>query len=481
MYPTIINNNKISFKDVEQEIFKRCCEAARNATADILKAMDESIAKSRDKSVYRDKGYRKTSIKTVYGEVEYSRHVYICKDEEGDTRCVYLLDQELGINAIGLISSNLAEKLVNAVTKVSFRQAAEMITETTGQSISHGGVWDLVQTIGEKLEKEEETLVDEFQSDCTRGKKETPILFEEMDGVWLKSQVRGGKKGSGIEVKVGTMYEGWKSDTGKRSVLSDKTVYAGVETSEDFHEKWESKIQSVYDPSKIGIRVLNGDGGSWIRDEYDAGTIHQLDRFHASKMIRSSVSDEVIRSEMLTCLRSDKEKELIELAGIYYDTICANGEDETEEQKSKELKEYLENHRGKLKNYKSVIRELPEAPEGIVYKNMGVQENQNCTLIALRMKGKRKRWAARSANRMVKLLYYRENADLKEAVERYTDIDVWTEAVKEKLPEPLSAGRAPKVDGKGKNKYCEMLNAHLPIIESSNSQSVKLFKRIMYR
>ena len=58
-----------------------------------------------------------------------------------------------GIDTIGLVSSNLAEKLINAATKVSFRQAAEMVTETTGQSISHGGVWDLVQTIGEKLEK----------------------------------------------------------------------------------------------------------------------------------------------------------------------------------------------------------------------------------------------------------------------------------------------------------------------------------------
>ena len=111
---------------------------------------------------------------------------------------------------------------------------------------------------------------------------------------------------------------------------------------------------------------------------------------------------------------------------------------------------------------------------------MGVQENQNCTLITLRMKGKRKRWAVRSANRMVKLLYYRENADLKEAVERYTDIEVWTETVKEKLSEPLSAGRVPKVDGKGKNKYYEIMNVHLPITESSNSQSVKVFKRLMY-
>ena len=65
MYTDIINNNKVSFKEIEQENFRRCCEAARNATADILKAIDDSLAKSRDKSVYRDKGCRKTSIKTV--------------------------------------------------------------------------------------------------------------------------------------------------------------------------------------------------------------------------------------------------------------------------------------------------------------------------------------------------------------------------------------------------------------------------------
>lgn len=81
---------------------------------------------------------------------------------------------------------------------------------------------------------------------------------------------------------------------------------------------------------------------------------------------------------------------------------------------------------------------------------------------------------------MVKLLYYRENAELKEAIERYTDIDVWDETAREKLSEPLSAGRVPKVDGKGKNKYYEIFNAHLPITGSSNSQSAKLFKRIMY-
>lgn len=93
---------------------------------------------------------------------------------------------------------------------------------------------------------------------------------------------------------------------------------------------------------------------------------------------------------MVNYLRADNEDELIELSRIYHDSVCANGEDEIEEKKSKELKEYLEYNKGKLKSYKSVIRNMPKTPEGIMYKNMGVQENQNCTVITLRMKGEAK-------------------------------------------------------------------------------------------
>ena len=86
MYTNIVNENKVSFKEIEKAIFERICEAGREATAEILHLIDESIAGGRDKSKYRDKGYRKTTIKTVYGEVEYKRHVYITKDDEGRKR-----------------------------------------------------------------------------------------------------------------------------------------------------------------------------------------------------------------------------------------------------------------------------------------------------------------------------------------------------------------------------------------------------------
>ena len=50
---------------------------------------------------------------------------------------------------------------------------------------------------------------------------------------------------------------------------------------------------------------------------------------------------------------------------------------------------------------------------------MGVQENQNCTVITMRMKGNRKRWSEKGANNMAKVLYRKENKELWETINRY--------------------------------------------------------------
>lgn len=164
---------------------------------------------------------------------------------------------------------------------------------------------------------------------------------------------------------------------------------------------------------------------------------------------------------------------------MYCNSICTE-EETPEEMAALELKEFLEKNKDRLASYKARVKEMPEAPEGIVYKNMGVQENQNCTVITLRMKGKRKRWAEKSAANMVRLLYYRENKDLYDAIERCTDGTVWVEPIVDKLKKPLSAAQVALVDGKGNNKYVDIMNVHLPILDSTNHRTVKVFKRLIY-
>ena len=180
----IVDENLLSFKVLEQKIFDYVCELGRQITQQILEAYDTELAESRDKKHYRGKGKRKTCIKTVYGEVEYKRAVYRTKTEQGENAYVYLLDEAMQMDKIGLISTNLAEKIAMTVTESPYRVTAETISNTCGQSISSGGVWNMMQRLGERLDEEEQYAV------------------KEMDGIWLHMQDSSHKRMKKQEMKV---------------------------------------------------------------------------------------------------------------------------------------------------------------------------------------------------------------------------------------------------------------------------------------
>lgn len=139
MMKSIVEEKLVSFKSLEKKVFAYICELGREMTRIMLESYDEGLAKKRDKQRYRNKGKRTTTIKTVYGEVTYARRVYQTRLEDGRTAHVYLLDEAMHMDKIGLISTNPAEKIAMTVTESPYRVTAEMIRETCGQNISHGG------------------------------------------------------------------------------------------------------------------------------------------------------------------------------------------------------------------------------------------------------------------------------------------------------------------------------------------------------
>ena len=201
MTNAIVEEKLISFKTLEQEIFKNACKIAREHTKNILESYDDMLSRERDASKYRNKGKRKTSIKTVYGEVEYERRVYQTRLADGTKAHVYLLDRHMGMEKIGLISTNLAEKIANSVTELPYRASAEILSSSTGQVISAGGVWNVTQELGVRISSEEELDV---------------------------------KK-----MKAFTMYEGWDAEKEKegRSTLVEKVVFAGMDGSRGFPKR----------------------------------------------------------------------------------------------------------------------------------------------------------------------------------------------------------------------------------------------------
>lgn len=470
---SIVEEKLVSFKHLEQKIFVYICELGREITRIMLENYDAELAGGRDKSRYRDKGKRTTTIKTVYGEVVYARRVYQTKLEDGEKAFVYLLDEAMQMDKIGLISTNLAEKIAMTVTESPYRVTADIISETCGQSISHGGAWNLVQKLGERIIEEEDYTVKQMEAGQAEGKAAIPVLFEEMDGVWLSMQDSCHKKMKKQEMKVFTMYEGWDAGSRDCSRLVNKAMLAGMEQSSEFHRKREALIEKKYDVDEIQQRVLNGDGGNWIKEPYDPEVIFQLDRFHIYQEIKRKLKDKEAQEAVTELFEARKMGEMLEYIRIYADSVESNDETDKRSRNAKKLYEYLSNNKEGLLPYQERGIKIPKAKPGIIYKNMGVQENQNCTAITLRMKHRRMRWSVNGANNMAKALYRKENRELIDTIERYTDGLIFTMQMQEVL-QNLSAAKAPKKDGKG-NAYADIIRHHMPLLDAMKTASRKAF------
>lgn len=98
---SIIKENGVTFKELEKNIFQMICEMGRNYTKDLLEKYDCYLRDNRDKSAYRHKGLKRTTIKTVYGEVVYSRAIYEVMNDDGTKRYVYLLDEHWNLRMSG--------------------------------------------------------------------------------------------------------------------------------------------------------------------------------------------------------------------------------------------------------------------------------------------------------------------------------------------------------------------------------------------
>lgn len=469
---SIVEEKQISFKSLEQKVFAYICELGREITRIMLESYDAELAEERDKSLYRDKGKRSTTIKTVYGEVVYARRVYHTKLEDGRKAFVYLLDEAMQMDKIGLFSTNLVEKIAMTVTESPYRVTADIISETCGQSISHGGAWNLVQKLGERIREEEDYTVKQMETGRAEGKAEIPVLFEEMDGVWLSMQDSTHKKMKKQEMKVFTMYEGWDEES-TRSRLVNKAMLAGMEKSNEFHRKREALIEKRYNADEIGQRIRNGDGGSWIKEPYDGETIFQLDRFHIYQEIKRKLKEKEAQETVTELFEAKKIDEMLEYILIYADSVSGNDESDKRSSNAKKLYEYLAKNKDGLLPYQERGIKIPEAKLGTVYKNMGVQENQNCTAITLRMKHRRMRWSVNGANNMAKALYRKENRELIDTIERYTDGLVFTMQMQEVI-QSLSAAKAPKKDGKG-NVYAEIIRHHMPLLDAMKTAFRKAF------
>ena len=444
---SMIKENGVTFKQLEKNIFKWICEIGQNFTKEFLERYDQILMQERDKSKYRHKGLRQTTVKTVYGEVTYHRAVYEVTEEDGWKHFVYLLDETLELEQIGLISTNMAELLVKGITEQSYRACAAQVSEMTGQTISAMGVWNVIQALGAKVCEEEKELTEAHKQGKVCGEKESPVLFEEADGVYIKLQGKDRKNArqDKAEIKIGIAYDGWKQTGQDRYQLVNKVVVAGFSPAKEFHACREAAIAQTFNLDEVCQRILNADGASWIKKVKDKSTCFQLDPFHRNKAVKEKIHNKKAQKDILELLAQEEIEEVFHYLELYKNSLS----EEKEIKDAEELIRYYKNNKEGLLPYQSQGLELPENPEGLEYRNMGTMENHVWSVIAKRMKHNHTSWSKRGGNHLAKILAKKCSGKLYEVTQSLKQPLFETETVEELYGEILLSAKAPKKDGKG--------------------------------
>jgi len=433
-------------KRLEEEIHKEACRLGREMYKEMLESIDEQLNNARDTKEYRNKGKRKTTIKTIMGEVEYYRSIYLTKE----TKYVFLMDELMGFEGSGLVSGLLSEKIAEMICKTSYRGTSEAISTMTGQSISATGVWNVVQAMGKKVDELEKTNAIAAKKNEGKGKVEVKLLNEEQDGVYLKLQGKDRKQhGESAEMKVAIAYAGCKQTGKKRYELTNKVAVANFETIEKFICRKEGVIAATFNVDEIEMRILNGDGAEWIkRSITDESVKYQLDVFHRNKAVREYVCDDEMREQIFEFLYSKEIDKLLE----YIEAIANSVEDEKQKENLEKLLRYFTNNKTALISYKDRGGELPEAPEGLEYHNLGTMESNIFTIIGNRMKGRRACWSINGGNNLARLLTLKASRKLNETISNLTSA-ILSEKYSHEIQTPLSASKSPTTIGSGYNGY----------------------------
>ena len=400
--------------------------------------------KARDTKKYRHKGLRTTHINTVMGEIKFRRAMYEIT-EDGVTKIVYLLDEKININVDGNISNNLVEKVVEVVPITdSYRKAETVINETTNTSLSHEKIRSIIVKLGDKItskEKEERKLFDKNQ--LVAGLKEITALFEEADGIWInlqgkdrKEKLEQNKKKAEkenkefnpkmkikTELKLHVMYEGWKKDDPRHSLVN-KQYIAGIMKPKEIAKLRDARVFRQYDVSKIKLRVTNGDGAKWTKGTTAKGGFYQKDEFHIMQEIVRDVPKEYqnIIKELVNTKQYNKIPQAIE--GLKYEL----GGEYKALKKLKTLQSYLSND---LARYQDVL-EVPEAPKGIEYRNMGTQESQIFSKLKKRFCSGRKAFGKHGANALAKICVLSEKFkidELEQPIPIDTSVEDWIKEI----------------------------------------------------
>lgn len=229
----------------------------------------------------------KRSVRTLVGEISYSRAYYYCRDCRSG-RCP--LDEKLG-QSQREISAGVERALTLLSAHLSFGTATAVLEEIAKVSLSSRQVETVAEAIGEEAECLERKSGQEASSQALgeavepgAEKARTRVWIVEMDGVM--APMRGGESS---EVKVGIIYElrdRVEISKGRWELLQKQRCEMRGDLEEFRRRLWAMIVRvGVREGDKI---VVIGDGAEWIDQTVEIifyGATRIMDFYHVAQRI----------------------------------------------------------------------------------------------------------------------------------------------------------------------------------------------------
>jgi len=267
-------------------------------------------------------------------------------------------------------------------------------------------------------------------------------------------------------LKLHIAYEGWTKDSDRHELVNKKYI-AGMMTPQRLKKLRNARIYQEYNEEKIELRVMNGDGAKWINNIATPNTICQKDLFHIQQEIIRDVREKEYQEELEKML---EEKRYNEIADYIENLMHISGGEEKVVNKLKKLKSYLKEG---LPRYKDILteqgKELPQAPEGKEYRDMGTMESQIFTVLKVRLCSGRKAFLKLGANYLSKIcVEYFENAGEIEIAKIESEIPIdnsieeWIAEIEENVRKNKKIHRVDRKETEENNYMQARLLEHTP-------------------
>ncbi|GIV76592.1 MAG: hypothetical protein KatS3mg050_0986 [Litorilinea sp.] len=231
---------------------------------------------------------RTGQMKTQLGVLRLRRPYYLC---ESCGQGCYPMDEALGFCA-GSISAGLEELLAYVGSQLAFEEAAGLLEQLRGLSVSSGRIRRATEELGKRVQAEEAHAVEEAWEQGETPPVTAPLppsqpFYISMDGVSVLIRKQGGR-----EQKLGAVYTTRAKPARQRPDeleirAEEMSFYTEMADAETFGRGlWlEAQRRGLAQAEQV---VVIGDGAHWIwrlADEHFPGAIQILDWYHASSYI----------------------------------------------------------------------------------------------------------------------------------------------------------------------------------------------------